>query len=224
MRLFPTLRLDYNLTSAHRLTFSTRYNDFSSVPDFLNNADPRFPGFPNFAGQTSGRYMWQGTLRSTFGKSVVNEFRVGGSDATGLGTYFGEGVDESQFNCSGLGCQSAGGIGWNFAFPGIGASGLTSATAYNGPNSSVAAQWSVENNMTWLKGAHSISVGGNFARISDRRWNDDAHLRHADVRHVVARHGGVQHAGSDLRATSRAGSTRRRRATRATCTGSSRAA
>ena len=170
-RWFPTVRVDYNITSAHRLTASYRYNDFNSTPDFLNNADPRFPGFPNLAGQVSGRYMWQGTLRSTFGKSVINEFRLGGSDATGLGTYFGEGVDESQFNCSGLGCQSAGNKGWAFAFPGIGASGLTSATAYNGQSASVAAQWSIENNMTWLKGAHSISAGGNFARIDTRTFN-----------------------------------------------------
>ena len=223
-RLFPTLRIDYNVTSAHRLTFSTRYNDFNSTPDFLNNADPRFPGFPNLAGQTSGRYMWQGTLRSTFGKSVINEFRVGGSDATGLGTYFGKGVDESQFNCSGLGCQSAGGIGWNFAFPGIGASGLTSATAYNGPSSSVAAQWSVENNMTWLKGSHSISVGGNFARIGDAAVERHAHLRHAHVRHEFARYGGVQHAALHLGELPGwyqldAGGLRD-----ATCTGSSRAA
>jgi hypothetical protein len=71
-RKFPTLRVDYNLTNSHRLTFSTRYNDFYSNPDFLNSADPRYPGFPNSAGQISGRYMWQGTVRSTFGKSVIN--------------------------------------------------------------------------------------------------------------------------------------------------------
>lgn len=170
-RMFPTLRLDYNVTANHRLTFSTRYNDFNSTPDFLNSADPRFPGFPNLAGQVSGRYMWQATARSTFGKNIINEFRYGMQDGTGKGTYFGQGVDESQFNCSGLGCQSAGGKGWNFAFPSIGASGLTSATAYGGQSASVAAQWTVENNLTWLKGSHSISMGGNFTRISARNWS-----------------------------------------------------
>ena len=93
--------MDYNLTSAHRLSFTGRYNDFNSTPDFLNSAEARFPGFPNLAGQVSGRYMWQATVRSTIGKSMVNEVRVGGQDATGLGTYFGKGVDASQFNCTG---------------------------------------------------------------------------------------------------------------------------
>ena len=169
-RFFPTVRIDYNLSNAHRLTASYRYNDFNSTPDFLNNAEARFPGFPNLAGQVSGRWMAQGTLRSTFGKNIINEFRVGGQDATGLGSYFGKGVDETQFNCSGIGCQSAGGIGWNFVFPAVGGVTLTSATAYGGQSSSVAAQFSLEDNMTWLRGAHSISVGGSFARISAREW------------------------------------------------------
>ena len=45
------MRVDYNLTNAHRLGFSYRYNDFNSTPDMLNSAEPRFPGFPNYGGQ-----------------------------------------------------------------------------------------------------------------------------------------------------------------------------
>ena len=54
-RKFPTLRMDYNLTSSHRLSFVGRYNDFNSTPDLLNSADPTFPGFPNYGSQVSGR-------------------------------------------------------------------------------------------------------------------------------------------------------------------------
>jgi hypothetical protein len=173
MRKFPTLRLDYNLTSSHRLSASGRYNDFSSVPDFLNNADPTFPGFPNLAGQTSGRYMWQGTVRSTLGKNMVNEARVGQQNSTGLGTYFGEGVDSSMFNCTGVGCQSAGGQGWNFGFPAanaVSAVALTSATAYNAKSAGVASQMSAEDTLTWLKGKHSVSVGGSWSRTEMRNY------------------------------------------------------
>ena len=184
LRKFPTLRLDYNLTNAHRLTFSGRYNDFSSVPDFLNSADPTFPDFPNLAGQTSGRYMWQGTVRSTLGRNMVNEARVGQQNSIGLGTYFGEGVDSSMFNCTGLGCQSAGGKGWNFAFPGAGtgttgtsvsapslsAQTLTSATAYNAKSAGVAMQMSAEDTLTWLRGKHSLSMGGSWSRTVMRNF------------------------------------------------------
>ena len=169
-RMFPTVRADYNITSAHRLTFNYRFNDFNSTPDFLNSAEARWPDFPNLAGQVSGRWMYQASIRSTLGKNMVNEFRVGQTDATGLGTYFGQGVDASQFNCTGIGCQAAGGQGWNFGFPSLSV-GLTGATAYNGQSSSVAAQKSLENTTTWLRGAHSIGFGGSWARITSRSWS-----------------------------------------------------
>ena len=176
-RIFPTLRLDYNVANAHRVTFSARYNKFDSQPDFLNTAEARFPGFPNHGGQVSDRYMWQGTLRSTFGRNIVNEARVGKSDAIGKGTYFGYGVNEGQFNCTGLGCQSLGGVGWNIGFPGSSSSdprlgvGLTGATGYGGKSAGVANSFSFEDTLTWLKGKHSISMGASWQRVEMRNWN-----------------------------------------------------
>lgn len=169
LRKFPTLRLDYNLTNNHRVSVTGRYNDFNSTPDFLNNAEARFPGFPNLAGQTSGRYMWQANLRSTLGKNMVNEVRGGQQNSIGLGTYFGKGVDASQFNCPDLGCQSAGGKAWNFGFPSVGVN-LTSATAYGGQSAGVAMQMSAEDTLTWLKGRHTISMGGSWSRTSMRNF------------------------------------------------------
>ncbi len=172
LRKFPTVRIDYNLTAAHRVSGTYRFNDFNSTPDFLNNAEARFPGFPNLAGQVSGRYMWQLNLRSILTKNIVNEVRGGQQNSTGLGTYFGKGVDQSQFNCNGLGCQSAGGKGWNFAFPTAAQMGvaLTSATAYGGQSAGVAEQMSVEDRLTWLKGRHTVAMGGSFSRTSMRNF------------------------------------------------------
>ena len=56
--------------------------------------------------------MWQAQVRSTFGKSIVNEARVGYQGAFNGGTQFYPEVTESQFNCSGLGCMSTGGQGY----------------------------------------------------------------------------------------------------------------
>ena len=167
LRRFPTVRVDYNLTNAHRVSFTYRYNEFDSTPDFLNGGEPNFPGFPNQAGQYSQRYMYSVNLRSTLGKSMVNEFRVGGNDAMGEGTYFGKGVDSSQFNCPGLGCQSSNGVGYNFVFPSVGST-LSSATGYGGQSAGVAKQFSINDTVTWLKGAHSLSFGGNWGRTTMR--------------------------------------------------------
>ena len=112
------MRVDYNLTSAHRLSFSDRYNDFNSAPDFLNSAEPTFPGFPNLAGQISGRYMWQGVVRSTLGKNMVNEVRVGQQDAIGHGHLLRRG--RRRVACSTARASAArapAGKGWNFGVP-----------------------------------------------------------------------------------------------------------
>ena len=90
---------------------------FDGTPDILNSAESRYPGFPNFGGQTSQRYMWQVSLRSTLGKNVVNEITTGKSDAYGKGTGFNVNVTESDFNCSGIGCQSVNGEGFSIGFP-----------------------------------------------------------------------------------------------------------
>ncbi len=168
-RKFPTVRLDYNLTKNQRLSGTYRYNDFNSNPDFLNSAEARFPGFVNVGNQISGRYSYQGNLHSVFGK-MVNEITIGTQNATGLGAYFGKGVDESQFNCTGLGCQSAGGKGWIFNMVAVGPSTLTGATASSAPSASVASQWSIDDKATMIRGAHSFQVGGSWTRIRLRAW------------------------------------------------------
>ncbi len=170
MRKFPTLRMDYNLTAAHRLSFTGRYNDFNSTPDFLNSADPRYPGFPNVGAQTSGRYMWQTSLRSTLGKSMVNEVRVGVQDAIGLGSYFGKGVDDGavQLHRRRLPVGRRQGLELQPARPPT--QTLSSATAYGGPSGGVASQFGFEDNLNWLKGKHSISSGFSFTRINMRNW------------------------------------------------------
>jgi hypothetical protein len=161
-RIFPTLRLDYNLTNAHRLTFTTRYNMFRSDPDFLNNAEALFPGFPAHGAQNSDRFMWQGTLRSTFGKSVVNEARIGWQGAFGKGTtWFGD-MSGDKFNCSDAGCQSVNGKGY-FLDISTAASGITNAANIYSNSARLSPGWVVEDSVTWLKGKHSISAGASWS-------------------------------------------------------------
>ena len=168
-RHFPTVRLDANLTDAHRASFSYRYNMFNGVPDILNGAESRYPGFPNFGGQASQRFMWQTSLRSTFGKGVVNELTAGKSDSFGKGTGFNLNVTESMFNCTGIGCQSVNGEGFSIGFPLI-----TGATTTAAPSASVAPLFNLEDTVTWLKGAHSLSFGGAYTHVGLRAWASTA--------------------------------------------------
>lgn len=179
-RYFPTARVDYNITSAHRLSGVFRWNHFGGQPDVLNGNESPFPGFPNRGGQGSERYFWSTALRSTFGKSVVNEFLVGKADSTGMGTYFSVGVNEDMFNCTGLGCESYNGKGYafdlgnagNVTTNGVSSNILTNPWVSYSPSADVAALLNVEDTLTWLKGAHTISTGATFTHIKWRGWAD----------------------------------------------------
>ena len=80
-RRFPTGRIDFNLSDAHRFTSAINYNWFTDYPDTLNGFDSQWPGFPAAAGQTSVRLGLSNSLRSTLGRNFVNEARVGYSGA-----------------------------------------------------------------------------------------------------------------------------------------------
>ena len=179
-RYFPTGRIDYNITPSHRLSGVFRWNHFGGQPDVLNGNESSFPGFPNRGGQGSERYFWQTSLRSTLGKSLVNEFVVGSADATGMGTYFSVGVNEGMFNCSDPGCQTIGGKGYAFAIGGtfnvgsgaVAPVNLTNPMVSYAPSADVAAILNFDDTLTWLKGAHTISTGVTFTHIKWRGWSD----------------------------------------------------
>ena len=71
------------------------YTDLVSTPDTTNNREPNFPGFPDTGSQVSDRYITRGTLRSTLGANLVNEFTVGGS---GGATLFSPEISAGQFS------------------------------------------------------------------------------------------------------------------------------
>ncbi len=174
-RLFPTVRMDYNISANHRVSGVYRYNEFRGAPDTLNNNESRWPGFPNYGGQDSDRYMWQASLRSTLGKNMVNQLNTGYTDAYGKGTGFSMNVTADDFDCTGLGCQSVGGKPFNLGnattWSAIGGQNLTSATSTAAPNADMAPRYDLDDTVTWLKGKHTISLGGAYSRTFYRAWS-----------------------------------------------------
>lgn len=166
-RYFPTVRIDVNATSNHRLSFTGRYNMFDSTPDFLNSREPRYPGFPNFGGQASDRYSATAAIRSVFGTSLVNEARWGWAGGT---TYFFKEYAAAQFSSSDLGNQG----GFDLNFGGTGATqtlNLTTATNGVAPSSRYVPSMVIEDRLNWVKGAHNLSMGASFTRIKFENWD-----------------------------------------------------
>ncbi len=165
LRRYPTVRIDYNVTERHRFSSAMNYNYFTDFPDTLNNRDAQFPGFPISVGQSSERLGWSNTLRSTITQNVVNEARVGYSGAPVL---FSTGLNKGMYTGS-LANQAGFHINLNDGSrnPAINVGqALTNAGTAPAPQSRNATNLTLEDTLTWLKGAHSLSMGGSWSRYS----------------------------------------------------------
>jgi hypothetical protein len=163
-RLFeqqPTVRLDYNLTSKHRLSGSYAIVLSERAADYLNNTDARFPGAPNVRDYKSTRPLYTLALRSTLSGSKVNELR-GGITALGGSSNFGFGSAVSGSRNSIETFADEGGYALDFDQN----IGLTNWFTSNGPTWRAAPTYSIDEALTWLKGKHSLSFGGSFLRAT----------------------------------------------------------
>jgi carboxypeptidase family protein/TonB-dependent receptor-like protein len=158
VRRYPTVRVDYNLTGAHRVSAAYNYQKFTDFPDTLNNREARFPGFPVEAGQSSIRKGFSTSLRSTLARSLVNEARFGYSGAPV--TFFGE-LTPSMWSGTSVADQK----GFQINFPTIG-SALTAPSAGPSPQARDATTLLLEDTVNWLKGSHSISLGGSWTQYT----------------------------------------------------------
>jgi hypothetical protein len=161
LRRFPTVRIDYNITDRHRFSSAMNYNYFTDYPDTLNNRDAQFPGFPVAAGQSSERLGWSNSLRSTLSQNVVNEARVGISSSPV--SFFKE-LTTDMWSGS-LANQGGFQISLNNGNTNVGQA-LTNAAAAPAPQSRNASNLTIENTLTWLRGAHNLSMGGSFSRYT----------------------------------------------------------
>ena len=119
---YPTVRLDYNITSNHRLTGSGTYNHLISDPDTGNGMQRIYPDFPVHGKQDSKRFSYQLSMRSTLTSTMVNEVRYG---ATGGATLFYPDLAVDMYNNSAFGDMKGYAISWsnfksiNNPWPGI---------------------------------------------------------------------------------------------------------
>lgn len=163
---FPTFRIDYNVTDKHRFNTATNYQQFNSFPDTLNNHDYSFPGFPAQAGQSSERLGFSNAMRSTLTSNLVNEARVGYSGAPVI--FFKE-YNVGLFQGTTVADQA----GYRLTFPAV-QSTLTSPSPAPAPQSRNATSLLIEDTMNWLKGAHSLTMGGSWTQYS--LWQKNSNL------------------------------------------------
>jgi hypothetical protein len=160
---YPTVRLDYQISERHRATYSMNYQYSRGGPDTTNNREEMFPGFPVRGSQRSDRKSWATWVRSIVGKNVVNEARFG---------YGGAPIDFSMNDFQPelwrgtVANQGGFHLNLNNAL-----SPLTNAGASGTPSGRDAYHKSVEDNLSWQKGSHSLTLGGSFSQFD--LWMDN---------------------------------------------------
>ena len=147
----PTGRLDYNLTDKHRLTGTYYWQRFKSNPDLLNNREARYPGFANIGEQNSYRTTGSVSLRSTLTQNMVNEFKGGWQWSP---NDFFSNVTAEQFDDM---------SGYAVSVP-----LFTSHIHTISPAPRNTTTWSVNNDLSWLRGSHSFTFGGSFSGVHNR--------------------------------------------------------
>ncbi len=165
----PTLRLDYNLTSKHRLNGSWSAITAKRTPDYLNNADPRFPGAPNQRDFVSKRPLVSMSMRSVLSRNIVNELRGGLTAFYGGGSNFGYSSSLASRNDP---STFADGGGYAITTP----TATTDWHTSNGPSWRSAPTYSIDETVTWQRNAHTMTFGGNVL-ISNAESNSQQIVR-----------------------------------------------
>lgn len=149
----PTARIDYNITDRHRLSGTMAIIWAERDPDYLNGADARFPGAPNYRKFTSKRPLYTMTLRSTLSQNVVNELS---GNITALGGESRFGSDESN------GPQTFEDYGGYAVVLPI----WTDWWTTNAPSWRSAPTYKIANTLSWQRGSHSLNMGAEWQRAT----------------------------------------------------------
>jgi hypothetical protein len=150
----PAIRLDYNITAQHRLsyTFNKLFQD--RKPDQFNDLDQRFPDAPNFSHTVARRPSQSITLRSTLSQSMVSEFRVG--ITAGETIYFGQAATGGPSSFA-----DQDGYALTIASNNITSNPtLTNWHTSNTLSGRSAYAYSFDENLNWQRGKHVITAGG----------------------------------------------------------------
>lgn len=156
IRVFPVLRLDFNLSSKHHLENIYQPQTHHTLIDYLNNGAPAFPGFPSFGSQRSTRFGNTIALRSTLTNTLVNEARFAFSGGTV--TFNGEG---SAANYTGALANQAG-----FNLNISAAAGINNATISTNIQRRNSPVKQFSDNVSWTRGAHTLNFGANFTQVN----------------------------------------------------------
>jgi hypothetical protein len=156
----PTVRLDFNLSDRHRLSGTYANIWAERDPDYLNNADRRFPGSPVYRLYYSVRPLYRAGLRSTLTPTLVSELS-GGITALGGSSAFGSIASNGVPNF-----DDQTGFAVDLDPKANANNPLTNWHTENTMSWRAAPTFSIDESLTWQRGTHSVNFGGGFLHVS----------------------------------------------------------
>ena len=150
---FPFVRVDVNATAKHRVSGTFLIHKINSDPDIVNSGYSSFPGAPVSSTQYSYRQISTATLRSTLTRNIVNEAGFGQVWAP---VWFSSTVTPDKY----VG-------GWNFAYLPVGGATPSPFNVVSNASSRNGLNYNLHDTLSWLKGRHSLSMGGRFTHTWD---------------------------------------------------------
>jgi hypothetical protein len=166
-REFLALRFDVNITKDHSFEYVQNRQNFHPSIDTINGFDMSFPGGVSY-GQGGIRKSWVGAVRSTLTKTLVNEGRYA---ISGGGTAFQGGSSSADF--ASQGGFNLGTLG--FTCPLTTCRAQTPLRTVNSFSDRSTPTHDFTDNVTWIKGNHSIGFGGQYKII---KTSNDSIGRH----------------------------------------------
>ncbi len=157
-RKFPTTRFDFEINKKNHVEAIYNYQQFRSTVDFLNNADPFAPGFPNFGSQNSNRFSFVTAWRTQIKSNLINEARWGVQNGNVL--FFPQ-VNAGQFT-------NQGGFALNIS---VAAAGISNVTTQNSPQRRNTPTYQFSDNLSYTRGKHTMNFGGDVTSISSYLLN-----------------------------------------------------
>lgn len=160
IRRFPTVRLDFNLTDKHHVEFVHNYQHYFSAPDGVNGILAAFPGTGSVLGNPAGdngsiyrnNFTFALAERWTISNNLANEIRLT-SSGNGTSLFRREFAPGKYALFGGIAITQATVYASNFQT-------YTSTSRRNTPVKTL------NDNLTWVKGSHSVNFGGSYTRIA----------------------------------------------------------
>lgn len=165
IRWFPTVRLDYNISSKHHLEFIHNYQHYFSDPDAVNGQLSTYPGqgivvgHPGVTGSIHrNSFSFVAAHRWTINDRLVNEVRATSSgNGTSLFTQeFSPGLYDFW---KGFAVQS----GTYLGSQGLGTGAFYNRRTQSRRNTPVKG---LSDNLNMLRGAHTLNLGFAFTRVA----------------------------------------------------------